>query len=52
MEPNEYDPNFLDIYLEATQPGWVAVGFSKNQHMVISLSSANNIYCMLCIGSS
>lgn len=42
MQPNEDDPNFLDIYLEATEPGWVAVGFSKDQHMVISMSFTDN----------
>jgi hypothetical protein len=33
MGPNEDDPRFLDIYLEGTQKGWVAVGFSYDKKM-------------------
>jgi hypothetical protein len=33
MEPNKDDPRFLDIYLEGTQKGWVAVGFSYDKKM-------------------
>ena len=37
MAPNEKDERFLDIYLEGTLPGWVAVGFSFDKKMVIYL---------------
>ena len=34
MAPNENNKEFLDIYLEGSQVGWVAVGFSLNKRMV------------------
>ena len=41
MGPNAANPNFLDIYLEGTANGWVAVGFSKDTHMVCSDCCSN-----------
>lgn len=34
MGPNDNDPEFLDIYLEGSRAGWVAVGFSLDKRMV------------------
>ena len=34
MGPNAEDSEFLDVYLQGTAEGWVAVGFSHNQQMV------------------
>lgn len=34
MGPNTFNEDFLDIYMEASAGGWVAVGFSLNQEMV------------------
>lgn len=34
MGVNEYDVNYLDIYMEANAQGWVAIGFSLDIPMV------------------
>ena len=34
MGPNAEDGKFLDVYLQGTAEGWVAVGFSHNVMMV------------------
>ena len=34
MGPNAEDGEFLDVYLQGTVEGWVAVGFSLDQMMV------------------
>ena len=37
IDTNAGDPNFLDIYLEGTAEGWVAVGFTDTPSMVSHL---------------
>ena len=34
MGPNNEDSKYLDVYMEGTAAGWIAVGFSENQIMV------------------
>ena len=34
MAPNLDDSDFLDIYMEGSIKGWIAVGFSRNKLMV------------------
>ena len=34
MAPNTMNSSYLDIYMEGTAAGWVAVGFSDSQAMV------------------
>ena len=41
MGPNAANADFLDIYLEGTADGWVAVGFSKDTFMVCSECCSN-----------
>ena len=37
IDTNAGDPAFLDIYLEGTADGWVAVGFTDTPDMVSHL---------------
>ncbi len=46
IDTNTGDNGFLDIYMEGTAEGWVAVGFSETANMV---SKINKIYCMHCL---
>ena len=34
MGANTANPQYLDVYMEGTAAGWLAVGFSKDQNMV------------------
>ena len=34
MGPNTANSDYLDVYMEGTAAGWMAVGFSENQIMV------------------
>ena len=34
MGPNSANSNYLDIYMEGTTEGWMAVGFSDDKIMV------------------
>ena len=43
MGPNNEDSKYLDVYMEGTAAGWIAVGFSENQIMVRCLSIYNSI---------
>ena len=46
MAPNENNKEFLDIYLEGSQVGWVAVGFSLNKRMVSIECQYAHIYLL------
>ena len=48
MGPNAANDDFLDIYLEGTADGWVAVGFSKDTSMVCSERCSNEDWPFLC----
>ena len=37
MAPNKQDKSFVDFYLEGNLTGWVAVGFSNDENMVINV---------------
>lgn len=37
IDTNTGNPDFLDIYMEGTTQGWVAVGFSNSQSMVLDI---------------
>ena len=37
MGPNTDNSNYLDVYMEGTAEGWMAVGFSENRMMVSSI---------------
>ena len=34
MGPNSVNSQYLDVYMEGTVDGWMAVGFSLDQSMV------------------
>lgn len=40
---NSGDPGFIDIYMEGTAEGWLAVGFSDSMNMVRTLNLAANM---------
>ena len=48
MGPNAANDDFLDIYLEGTADGWVAVGFSQDMLMVGSEWYSNEECPSLC----
>ena len=35
LSPNAVDSTYLDVYLEGTASGWIAIGFSLNTQMVV-----------------
>ena len=43
MGPNTANPQYLDVYMEGTADGWMAVGFSDDQIMVNSNCFIHNI---------
>ena len=43
MGPNTANPQYLDVYMEGTTDGWLAVGFSDDQIMVNSNCFIRNI---------
>ena len=43
MGPNTANPQYLDVYMEGTAAGWMAVGFSDDQMMVNSNCFIQNI---------
>ena len=45
IDTNTGDNGFLDIYMEGTAEGWVAVGFSETPNMV-SKYRPTTFYCM------
>ena len=47
MGPNAEDGEFLDVYLQGTVEGWVAVGFSHDQMMVCVDAATWHTNCLL-----
>ncbi len=48
IDTNTGDDGFLDIYMEGTAEGWVAVGFSETPNMVSKLDH-KYVYLLLCL---
>ncbi len=48
IDTNTGDDGFLDIYMEGTAAGWVAVGFSETPNMVSKLDH-KYVYLLLCL---
>ncbi len=46
IDTNAGDNEFLDIYMEGTAEGWVAVGFSETANMVSKINK-KYIYCSI-----
>ena len=44
MRRSPSDSRYLDVYLEAVAAGWVAIGFSRDTHMV---RRSNQILCII-----
>ena len=47
MGPNAEDDKFLDVYLQGTADGWVAVGFSHTTLMVCVDAATWHTNCLL-----
>ena len=43
IDTNTGDPDFLDIYLEGSAGGWVAVGFTGTANMVCRLTLSDYV---------
>ena len=44
IDTNTGDDRYIDIYMEGTAEGWVAVGFSDTRNMVSTVKSSHGCY--------
>ncbi len=49
IDTNAGDNGFLDIYMEGTAEGWVAVGFSETANMVSKINNKHKSIACICV---